>query len=162
MSAIKLAYGTSTPFTITLASLANGATSGQESTVVDNTSDLYMDASAQVIVTISSGTPANDKAAYVYAYGSDGSTNYSGGATGSNAAINLAAPTAMRLIGVIPMPTAATAVTYQGQPMSVAAAFGGIMPRKWGIVVRNYSGLSLTSSTTLNVATWSGISYTST
>ena len=162
MPAIKMAYGTSTAFTITLASLANGATSGRESTVVDNSSDLYIDALAQVIVTVSSGTPANDKAVYIYAYGAEAATtNYSGNATGVDAAINLDSPTAMRLIGVIPTPTAATAVTWEGQPMSVAAAFGGILPRRWGIVVRNYSGLSLTSSTTLNIASWSGVSYTS-
>ena len=160
MASIKVAYGTSTPFTITLASLSNSATSARESTAVDNSSDLFVDAMAQLKVTLSSGSPANDKAVYVYGYGSEDGTTYTDNATGTDAAVILRAPTAMRLIGVVPTPDAGS-LTYESQPMSVAAAFGGVLPRKWGIVVRNYSGLALSASTSDNAASYTGVYYTS-
>ena len=49
-----------------------------------------------------------------------------------------------KLIGVIPTPTGG--VTYYGGSWDVAAAFGGLLPEKWGIVVVNYSGLAIGSS----------------
>jgi hypothetical protein len=160
MAALKTAYGTSSNFTLTLASLASSATAGRESTVVDNTSDLFIDAMVQVKVALQSGTPSVDKAVYVYAYGSEDGSTYTDNATGSNAAITLRAPTAMRLIGVIPCPDSG-ALTYEGQPMSVASAFGGILPRKWGIVVRNYTGVTLSATEGDHSYKYSGVYYTS-
>jgi hypothetical protein len=159
MASIKIAYGTSTAFTLTLASLASSATAGRESTVVDNTSNLYIDALVQIKVKSSSSALANDKAVYVYAYGSEDGSTYTDPATGSNADITLTAPTNMRLIGVIAVP--ATSTTYEGQPMSVASAFGGFLPRKWGIVVRNYTGQALDSTEGSHSYSWTGVYYTS-
>lgn len=160
MASIKVEYGTSTSLTLTLASLASSATAGQESTAVDNTSDKFIDVLVQVKTAIQTGSPANDKAVYVYAYGSEDGSTYTDNATGSNAAITLRAPTNLRLIGVIACPDSG-ALTYESQPMSVASAFGGIMPRKWGIVVRNYTGLALSSTEGDHSYKYTGVYYTS-
>lgn len=159
MASIKVAYGTSTALTITLASLASSATVGRESTAVDNTSNLWVDAIVQVKVALQSGSAANDKAVYVYAYGSEDGATYTDNATGSDAGITLRSPTNMRLIGVIPVPDGGVA-TYESQPMSVATAFGGHMPRKWGIVVRNYSGLALSATEGDHSYKYTGVYYT--
>lgn len=151
----KLAYGTSTAFTITLNSLASSATAGRESTAIDNTSNLYEDALVQVTVTLQAGTPGTDKTVYVYAYGSEDGSTYTDNATGSDAAITLRDPSCLVLIGVIPVPDAG-GVTYESSPMAVARAFGGKLPRKWGIVVRNYTNVALHASAG-NSATYSGV-----
>jgi hypothetical protein len=157
MATMNVAYGTSTAITITLNSLASSATAGRESTAIDNSSNKYVDAVCQVTVKIATGTPANDKAVYVYAYGSEDGTIYTDNATGSDAAITLRDPTNVRLVCVIPTPDAGN-LTYESSPFSIAQAFGGHMPRKWGLIVRNYSGQALEGSG--NAATYTGITYT--
>ncbi len=154
MADLKVAYGTSTALTITLNSKASSATAGQESTVVDNGTNKFLDALVQVTVKLATGTPANDKAVYVYAYGSEDGSTYTDNVTGSDASVTMRDPTNLVLIGVIPTPDSG-GLTYEGKPMSVAQAFGGVLPRKWGIVVRNYSGVALDSSG--NSATYTGI-----
>jgi hypothetical protein len=145
MAAVKLSYGTQgQAITITLNSLASSQTVGRASTAVDNTSNLYLDALVSLILPLGAGTPANDKATYVYAYGTTDGSNYSEGVSGSDASFTINNPSGLKMIGVIPMPTGG--ITYNGGPYSVAQAFGGVLPEKWGIVVVNYSGLALASS----------------
>lgn len=158
MADLKLALAASSALTITLNSLASSATAGRESTVVDNGTNLYLDALVTVIAKLAAGTPANDKAIYVYAYGSEDGTNYDDPATGADAAITLRDPTNLRLIGVINTPDSG-ALSYK-KTFSVAQAFGGILPRKWGIVVRNYTGVAFDS--TGCSASYSGVYATST
>src|SRR5438093_2203294 len=69
-SNVKTAYGTTaTAITITLTSLASSATAGRQSTPVDNTSNLFLDALVQVQLTVpTGGSSANDKCAYVYVF----------------------------------------------------------------------------------------------
>ena len=47
--------------------------------------------------------------------------------------------------------------TYTSEPLSVAAAFGGVMPRKWAIVVENRTGIAFSTGTS---AQYSGINVT--
>jgi hypothetical protein len=158
----KTTYASSANFTITLASLASSATAGRESTAIDNTTDLYIDAFVQVKVALTSGTPANDKKVYVYVYGSEDGTTYTDNATGSDAAITLRVPPNARLLGVIECPDVSSPTTYESQPWLVSQAFGGLIPRKWGIIVRNYTNLTLSASTSDYSAKYTGITYTTT
>ncbi len=156
MASVKEAFGTNgQAITITTNSLASSATAGRASTVVDNTANLYLDALVTVLVKMpTSGTPANDKAVYVFAYGTaNAGTDYSDGVTGTDAAFTHTDPPNLRLVGVIACP--ANTNTYRGGPFSVAAAFGGTLPEKWGIVIRNYTGLTLDS--TGNSAHYQGV-----
>jgi|SRR6185369_6557802 len=159
MANIKVAYGTSTGITCTLASLASA--SARECTAIDNTSNLYVDALVYVACKLQTGSPSSDKAIYVYAYGSEDGTNYTDNATGSDAAITLRSPTNLKLLGVINCPDSG-ALTYKSGPMSVAAAFGGLLPRKWGIVVRNVTGITLSATEGDHTKTYTGVYYTST
>ena len=159
MADLKIKYGTSTAFTLTLASLASSATVGRESTAIDNTSNLYVDALVYVKVALQAGAPANDQTVYVFVYGSEDGTNYTDNATGTDAAITMRVPSNLRPLGVISTPT--NGATYPGGPFSVAQAFGGVMPRKWGIVVRNYSGQTLSATEGNHAYTYTGIQYQS-
>lgn len=137
MATIKPSYGTKTSITVTLASLANAGF--RSSAALDNSTNLYLDALVQLKVkTGASGTSASG-VVNVYAYASaDGGTTYPDGC-GTDTGISTAAE--LRLIGQVNV--AANATTYVSNTMSVAAAFGGVLPDFWGIAVQNLAGSAL-------------------
>lgn len=141
MTTQKPLYGTSNQtITLTIASLANSG--ARASTVVDNSTNLFIDALIQLKVkTNAAGTSATGFC-NLYVYGTaNGGTNYTEGATGTDAGITLTVPpNAIRLAS---FNTVANAATYIVGPVSVAAAFNGIIPDHWGIILENKSGAAL-------------------
>jgi hypothetical protein len=135
---LQTKYGTSNQtITITLASLVQAA--ARQSTVIDNTTNVFTDALVTVKLKTGAGTSANQKAFNVYAFATtDGGTTYTENAGASDAAITLTSPPNAVLIGVISTPSAST--TYVGGPFSIASAFGGSLPDHWGIIVENQEG----------------------
>lgn len=140
MSLIKSVYGTNgQAITCTLASLADG--SARSSAVIDNTSNLFLDALVQVKVKSNASGVASTGWVEIYAYGTvDGGTTYPEGA-GTDTGVTLTVPPNVRLIGVLNV--VATSTTYASEPMSVAAAFGGVLPDHWGIIIVNHSSAAL-------------------
>jgi len=153
MADIKTKYASAASITISLASLADNAE--RKSDVVDNSSNLYLDAHIQLKVK-TGGTVSGDKAVYVYAYGTTDSSGlgYSGGASGSDSAFSGTLGNT-KLIGVISTPASGTA--YESDIMSVAAGFGGLLPSKWGIIVENKSGSALDATEGNHVKKYVGI-----
>lgn len=154
----KIAYGTSTAITITTSQLAPSTTAGRQSTVIDNTTNLFDDALVTVTLATNASTPASSKACYVYVFGSEDGTLFdsddaqpgaSDAAYTVNAASNLKGPV------VVSMPTASKSYT---KTFSVAQFFGGLMPRKWGIVVCNDTNNNLATTTT--ACSYTGVTYT--
>jgi len=147
-----------TMVTTNLQSLVSSATTGWQSAVVDNTTTTYDDALVQVVLAFDNVAPANSKCAFVFAY-SGLDTTYAYPATGTQGTVTLqditTNPTALRLIGTIPHLAANT--TIQSSCMSVAAAFGGALPPKWGIIIVNHSGAALKSSG--SSVTWRGVRH---
>lgn len=143
MPDIKTAYAAATALTIAVNSLANSSTAGRQSTVVDNSSNLYNDALVSVKVTSgASGVSASGfVAVYAYASADDGVT-YTGNAGASDAAITNA--TILRFLGRFAV--VANSTVYVGGPFSVASAFGGCLPKSWGIAVLNSSGATLSAT----------------
>jgi len=144
MADIKAKYGSSDQsITITINGLANDAK--RESTAVDNSTNCCLDALVQVkIATNSSADSTGDKSVYVYAYGTaDDGTSCSGNASGSDAAFGTDPQQVnnCRLIGVVYAPTQDH--VYESDLMSVASAFGGFLPQRWGIIVHNKTGQTL-------------------
>lgn len=146
---IKAQLGTVQTFTVTnLHSLASSATAGWQSDQVDNTTNEYLDALVQVKLDFANTAPANSRGAYVYAAGGLETGVLSNPASGTEGAITLLDVTAnqqnLRLIGFAPYTTADEVV--ESSPMSVAAAFGGVLPPFWSIVIINHSGAALAAS----------------
>lgn len=152
MSDIKEKFGTATAFTKTNANLAASTTAGWVSNAIDNTSVLALDALVHVELAAVNTAPAGSKAIYLYAYGlaNSGASAYTGtgGAavpSGSEATMVFPSvttlPVVMPLLGVIPYPVINIAIN--AGPFSVAKAFGGTMPPKWGIAMVNDSGMTL-------------------
>jgi hypothetical protein len=144
MSSVKSAYGsTNQTISCTFTSLANNGQRG--SAAIDNTSNLFLDALVEVKVKSAASSTSATGFVNVYAYGtSDGGTNYSDGVTGTDANATLTVPPNVILIGRINV--VANSATYIGGPFSVAAAFGGVLPDHWGIVIENKTGATLDAS----------------
>lgn len=152
----KIAYANSAALTITLAALATSTTVGRQATVVDNSSNLYDDALVTVIIGTSASAIGSSKSVSTYLSGSEDGTNFDQddaamGASDAGYTINLPSnlPTGM----VMNTPT--TSKTYN-RTFSIAALKGGVMPRKWTIVVCNDTNQNLGTSS----ASYSGITWT--
>lgn len=160
MAVTTITYGASTSITCTLASLASSATAGRGCAVVDNTTNKFDDALLTIAVKTSASALANDKACYIYLYGSEDGTVYnasSAESVGTDAAVTPDSPGNMRGPYILNCPASST--TYR-TVISVASAFGGIMPRKWGFVLRNYTGQALDSTEANHQKTYTGVTET--
>lgn len=156
MAALNQSFGASNQaIAITIASL--GAGSSRESTAVDNTANLFMDATVQVkIKTNAAGTSATGRVD-VFAYATADGTAYSGGAAGTDAAF---AANLDQLIFLGSVPAVANATTYNAVfKLSKAFGYGGI-PAKWGIILQNNSGAALDSTGGNHSAVYQGIAAT--
>lgn len=140
---LKSKYGTSNQtITCNFLSLANN---GQRSSAaIDNTTNLFLDALVSVKIKTAAASTSSTGYVNIYAYGTtDGGTTYGGGeaSMGTDAGVTLTSPPNIVLIGVIN--AVANSTTYVRSAMSVAAAFGGVLPDHWGIVVENKTGATL-------------------
>lgn len=135
-----LGYLEGTTFALTLASLAHA--SARESTVVDAVlgGTAYDDYMLQLAFGSAEPTTASHQAVYVWFYGSADGTNYDEPCTGSDAAVTLGTHF---LKGPFVVPVAIGTRWYDVCVPSVAAMFGGVIPRKWGVVVENQTNGAL-------------------
>lgn len=147
MSDIKQAYAASAAVTITLASLATDANllTGRESTAVDNSSNLFLDYLLSGKITVgTSPTTGKEIRVYVAALLDDSAwpdvfDGTDSAETVTNAQIRDAA---LKLAAVLP--TVATSdLPYFFGPISVAALFGGVCPKKFAIFVTHNTGVNL-------------------
>lgn len=155
MADAKIAYSsTNTAVSITLANLGNA--SARSSAAIDNSSNLYLDAT--LTVKIGNGTTTGtDNAVYIYGYGSQDNSLFGGPTSGTDAAV-LTTPTNLVQLGIIsysnPPFTSTDLSLYIG---SVALAFGGNLPKYWGIVVDNRTGASLVNTAANHSVTYQGV-----
>ena len=154
---IKMVYAASSALTITLASLASSSTwvTGQESTAVDNTTNLYEDyLLAGKITTGTTPTTATEIRVYVVGLAED--STYPDVFDGTDSAETWTTTgirdSAARLAGRMEV-TATSNVTYWFGPVSVAALFGGTLPKKFVVFVAQNTAVAL-NATSSNHALW--------
>jgi len=146
---LKTTFGTATAFTKTNANLTVSVTAGWKSNAIDNTTTRALDALVGVELAAVNTAPAGTKTLYVYAYGLIEGTAYTstgdGTIDGTEGTVTFPSvttlPVVCRLIGTVPYPVQNRAIN--GGPFSVAAAFGGTLPDKWGIAIINDTGMTL-------------------
>jgi hypothetical protein len=127
----------------------------RQSTVVDNTSNLFTD--ALLSVRLKTGTTTANTYIQVYVFATvSGGTRYTGGAGATDAAYTMVAQSPLIPIGRIGVPDT-TARTYDAGPWSVAACFGGSLPDHWGVVIDNESGANLDSTAGNHVVEYQGV-----
>jgi hypothetical protein len=139
-------YAAASTLTATIASLSSDTNlvAGRASAAVDNTTADAIDALVGGKVTTGT-SPTADRQIEIWAYGSYDGTSYSGGATGSDANLTPQAKSLLKLLVVIPT-TSTSNQLYTWGPVSIAQAFGGIVPPKWGIYIVHNTGVALNST----------------
>jgi hypothetical protein len=155
-------YGSPTAMTITLTGLATSATlvAGRESTALDQKDTLD---AIDVLVggKVTTGTtPTASRQIEIWAYGSYDDTEFSGAATGSDAALTPTEKTTMRLLTVIPTSNVSD-TAYKFGPFSIAQAFGGTMPVQFGIWVTHNTGVNLNATASNQEIVYTTVKYES-
>src|SRR3990167_4072230 len=142
MADIKSKYGSNgQALTCTVASLANA--SMRESTAIDNTTNLFLNALVTAKIKLNSAGVSATGYINIHAYATtDGGTTYSAGATGTDAAFS---GEKTNLVLVASLTANANSMTATAV-FDIASAFGGVMPDHWGLVVENQSGAALDST----------------
>ena len=162
----------SNAITITLASLATSATfvAGRESTVVDNTSNNFIDAIVSGQVTVGT-SPTTAKQIVVYVYAplkvASGTFTYPLATTTALTASDAAATFEIDQLNQLRFAAAANVIAtsdraYSFAPFSVAALFGGVLPLKWGLYVAHNTAVNLNATAGNHWFHYTGIKYTST
>jgi predicted porin len=145
MTTASIFYDAAGTITLTSSGLAStaGLLVGRQSTVVDNTSSLYIDflVGGKLVTT---ATTTTNTQIQIWAFASYDGTTFSAGAGASDAGFtpDAGAKNLMRLLIIIPNITT-TAVTYAFGPFSIAQAYGGVLPIKWGIYIVHNTGTAL-------------------
>ncbi len=150
MSNVKLAYGSSSALTITLASLATSATfvAGRESTGVDNTTNLYID--YLLAGKIATGTsPTNAREIRIYVIGLIEDSTYPDvfdGTDSDETFTNIQIRDATAKLAAIIATNNTSNIQYWFGPISVASLFGGVVPKKFVVYVTHNTGVNLNST----------------
>ena len=150
MAELKLAYGTASDLTITLASMASDTNllTGRESATIDNSANLFLD--YLVSGKIATGTsPTAARSIEVWAVGSWDGTNWPDVFDGTESAETITSADIKASICrfVAAMATANTSDrVYHFGPVSLAAAFGGVLPPKVVLFITHSTGVNLNST----------------
>ncbi len=147
MTTASPVYGSVVTHTISLASLASDANllAGREGTFINQQStDDAIDAIVGGLVTLGT-SPTGTKQVEVWCYGSYDATAYNDAITGTDSNRTLIAKTTLRLLTIIPT-NATSNQAYRWGPFSVAQAFGGIVPARWGIWMVHNTAVALNAT----------------
>ena len=150
MADVKLSYPAASDLTITLASLASDTSllTGRESTTIDNSTNLYLDYLVSGKVTTGT-SPTASRAIEVWAVGSLYATSWPDVFDGTESAETITSADIKASIcrQVASMATSSTSnVTYHFGPVSLAAAFGGVLPPKVVLFVTHSTAVALNST----------------
>lgn len=150
MADVKMVYAPSSALTITLASLATDTNllTGRESNLVDNSANLYLD--YLLAGKITTGTsPTTAKEIRIYVVGLMEDSTYPDVFDGTDSAETVSGvgtrDSACKLAAVIPTINTSD-LTYYFGPISVAAIFGGVCPKKFVVFVTHNTGVNFNST----------------
>ncbi len=130
---IRSAFGARTTVAITLASL--GTLAAQQSDMIDT-----LDAMDLIFRVRTQASGATTAICPIYAYSSLGDATYTDGASGSNAAFTIANRLHAVLVGTVQLAGASSVITSS---LSIARAFGGILPPRVGFIFQNGAAIAL-------------------
>lgn len=166
MATSTVNYSSNTAITMDLSALGSSATfvAGRESSQVDNTSNKYVDVLVSGSVSVGT-TPTANTSILIYVYGADTSLATTAidvldGTDSAETLTNTGILNALRLGAAINVPAATTDVQYFVLPFSVAALFGGTVPKFWGLFVAHNTAVNLrTNAINTNSFEYVGIKY---
>lgn len=155
MATLKDNFATDTAITITLASLANSTAGvGRQSTLIDNTANLYVSALIYLSIKVGTSPTANTPISVYLLRSNNNAPVVDDGAGAADAGITIINATPL---GVINCSATTTGATY-------AASFDtsslGPLGPKWGIAIVNGTGAALDSTEGNHTKTFIGITKT--
>jgi len=166
MATSTINYSSNTTITCSVASTASSATfvDGRESNEIDNTTNKYMDVLVQGKVTVGTTPTANTQIG-IYVWGADTSLattpiDVLDGTDSAETLTNIGILySALRLGAAITVTASTSNVGYNFAPFSVAALFGGVMPKFWGLFVAHNTGVNLNATGGNHSFAFNGIKY---
>jgi hypothetical protein len=165
MATVNIAYAASSVITITLASIATSATfaAGAESTVIDNTSNKYVDAIVGGKITVGT-TPTINTQILVYVFTPiDSTPTYPDVMDGTDSVETLTSVgvgAAFLKLGAVLIVDAVTSNIAYPFSFAVAPLFGGSMPSRWSLFVTHNTGVNLNATGGNHVIKYEGVTYT--
>ena len=165
MATITISYSASATITISPENVASSSnwTAGVESNVIDNSTNKYVDALVSGYWTCGTTPTVNTTCnVYVYAQQDDGPTYqdvFDG--TGSAETVTSAGVLngVVRLLGTLTIDATTSNRSYYLAPTSVAQAFGGVLPQRWGLFIAHNSGVNSNTTAGNHVWKYQGIKY---
>lgn len=166
MATSTVNYSSNTAITMDLSALGSSATfvAGRESSQVDNTTNKFVDVLVSGSVSVGT-TPTANTSILIYVYGAETSLATTAidvldGTDSAETLTNTGILNALRLGAAINVPATTTDVQYFVLPFSVAALFGGVVPKFWGLFVAHNTGVNLrTNAINTNSFEYVGIKY---
>ena len=166
MATSKIAYAADEAIAVTAWGTGLAATQYASSALFDNTTNLYVDVLVGGILQLDATTPVAGNIYIAGNYQTATATDMTGGidalfdaATEETADVGFNPLNLIFLTSVaVEATTPATAQGYHWGPVSVAQAFGGIMPQKFFLVLHNNTAGTMAASSNVNAV---GITYTS-
>lgn len=157
----KPSYGSGTAITITLASLVNSttlATGYRQSAAVDNSTNLFADAYIYGHMKSNATPTVNNIYTMFLTWSNDGGTTYTNNASGADAAYTQPDSDANMTVGSVSVCIATASIVSYFRGFSFCQAAGLLyLPQKWGIIVKNGSGQSLTATGGDHVIQYQGV-----
>ena len=166
MATVTISYSSNTSITMDLANLGTSSTfvAGRESSQVDNTTNKYDDAIVSGQISVGT-TPTANTVSGVWVWGADTSLATTAldtldGTDSAETLTNIGILAALRLGASINVPAATSDVAYLVLPFSVAALFGGVLPKFWGLFVAHNTAANLrNTAVNTNSLEYVGIKY---
>lgn len=169
---ITTTYAASAAVTISLApagvGLATSSTfvAGRESTIVDNTSNKYVDVLLAGKITVGT-TPTINTQILIYVFGTiDDGPEYPDVMDGTDSAETVTSVGVgagfLKLAAAILVDATTSDRVYAFGPVALAQLFGGVMPNRWGVFVTHNTGVALNATGSNHEVNYWGITYTNT
>ncbi len=164
MAIINISYAAASNVTMTLASLATDTNllAGQESAAVDNSSNLYLDLILSGKITTGT-SPTDVKEIRLYVVAELDDSNWPDVFSSTDAAKTVTTSgvrDALCKLAVVMATNSSSNVTSYFSGISVAALFGGTLPRKFVVFVTHNTGVNLNATGSNHQITVKGITET--
>lgn len=165
MATVTTTYAASATITIAPENVATSSswTAGVESTAIDNSTNKYVDALVSGVWTCGT-TPTANTTVIIYAYAQqDDTPTYQDVFDGTSSAETVTSAGvlagAVRLLGVLTVDATTSNRAYYLAPTSVAQAFGGVLPQRWGLFIAHNTGVNSNSTAGNHVWKYQGVKY---
>jgi hypothetical protein len=150
MATVTQTFSSNTAITFDVSSLGTSSTfvAGRESTEIDNTSNLYVDAlvTCDGVTGHASTAPTVGQYIGLWVWGADTSLGTTAidvldGTDSAETLGHVSVLNSLKLAGTATVTVATANLKYYFMPFSVAQLFGGVMPKFWGLyLAHNHTG----------------------